>query len=294
MLTYERTFKVRHYECDAYGHVNHANYVRYMQETALDASAAVGYTIPRYAEMERQWWIYETDVTYLRPLSYGDSVTVKTWAEYFRRIRARRAYELRLANSDEIVARGVSHWVFLNTTNRRPTKVPQAMINAFLPNGAAVPQTPAEPFPEAPPPPLGVYKLTRHVEWRDIDTAQHVNNSVYLAYIEDCGVRVAAHYGWPMTRMMEHGFGIIARRYRIQYHEPAVMGDEVETATWISDVRRATAVRHYTVKRVSDGTLLARAHVTWVWVNLENGRPIRIPPDFLACFGPNISNQEEK
>ena len=39
-LTHERTFRVRHYECDSYGHVNHANYLRYMQEAAFDASAA--------------------------------------------------------------------------------------------------------------------------------------------------------------------------------------------------------------------------------------------------------------
>ena len=45
---HERTFRVRYYECDAYGHVNHANYLRYMQETAFDASAAVGYEIARY------------------------------------------------------------------------------------------------------------------------------------------------------------------------------------------------------------------------------------------------------
>jgi len=47
-LIHERAFRVRHYECDAYGHVNHANYLRYMQEAALDASAAAGYDIDWY------------------------------------------------------------------------------------------------------------------------------------------------------------------------------------------------------------------------------------------------------
>ncbi|MEM7118618.1 MAG: thioesterase family protein [Chloroflexota bacterium] len=289
MLTYERTFKIRHYECDAYGHVNHANYVRYMQETAMDASAAVGYDLARYAEMGRQWFIYETDVTYLRPLAYGDSVIVKTWVESFRRVRSRRAYELRLADTGEVMATATTDWVFLNTETGQPASVPTAMIAAFAPSGILPSNAKSEPFPLAPNPPPGIYQRQRLVEWRDIDPAQHVNNSVYLAYIEDCGVQVAAHFGWPMTRMMEHGFGIIARRYRIQYKVSAVMGDEIETATWISDVRRATAVRHYTIKRVSDGALLAKAHVLWVWVKLANGRPIRIPPEFLACFEPNIA-----
>ena len=41
-LKHERLFRVRFYECDAYGHLNNSNYVRYMQETAFDASAAAG------------------------------------------------------------------------------------------------------------------------------------------------------------------------------------------------------------------------------------------------------------
>ena len=53
-LTYERAFRVRHYECDAYGHVNHVNYVRYMQEAAFDASAAAGYNMDWYAQNGRQ------------------------------------------------------------------------------------------------------------------------------------------------------------------------------------------------------------------------------------------------
>ena len=72
----ERAFRVRASECDPYGHVNHANYLRYMQETAFDASATVGYDMARYAALGHQWLIRETDITYLRPLVYGDTVLV--------------------------------------------------------------------------------------------------------------------------------------------------------------------------------------------------------------------------
>jgi acyl-CoA thioester hydrolase len=92
-----------------------------------------------------------------------------------------------------------------------------------------------------------------------------------------------------MSRVQVEGFAIVARRHRIQYRQPAVLDDELELATWISDVKRATVVRHYTVTRVSDGVLLARAHTLWVWVDLKTGRPIRIPSAFLADFAPNIA-----
>src|SRR5439155_20426757 len=91
-LTHERTFRVRHYECDAYGHVNNTNYLRYMQEAAFDASAAAGYDLARYAALGNHWLVRETEIEYLAPLRYGHSVRVTTWVEDFHRVRSRRAY----------------------------------------------------------------------------------------------------------------------------------------------------------------------------------------------------------
>jgi len=286
----ERTFRVRHYECDLYGHVNHANYLRYMQEAAFDASAAVGYDLARYEAMGRIWLVRETDITYLRPLTYGDSVIVKTWVLDFRRVRSRRAYALRLAGTDEPVVEAVTDWVFLDRETLRPASVPREMVAAFLPGGSPDGIPPREHFPKAAPQPAGVFKMRCRVRWRDIDGAGHVNNATYMAYIEDCGVQVAAAHGWPMGRIMDTGFAIVARRYRIDYRQPALLDEELEIATWVSDVKRATAVRHYTITRVADGELLARAHVLWVWVDLKTGRPIRIPPGFLENFAANISD----
>ena len=59
--------------------MNHANYLRYMQETAFDASAVAGYDLDRYREIKRAWLVRETDITYLRPLVYDDRVIVRTW-----------------------------------------------------------------------------------------------------------------------------------------------------------------------------------------------------------------------
>jgi acyl-CoA thioester hydrolase len=118
-----------------------------------------------------------------------------------------------------------------------------------------------------------------------------VNNAVYLAYAEDCGVQVAAAYGWPLARMQAEGFAIVARRHQIEYRQPAVLDDELELATWVSDVKRASAVRHYTITRTRDSTLLVQARTLWVWADAKTGRPVRIPDTFLADFAPNITDE---
>lgn len=288
-IIHERTFRIRHYECDAYGHVNNANYVRYMQEAAFGASAAAGYDLHRYHEMNRLWLIRETDIEYLRPLKYGDSVRVKTWVDDFRRVRSRRMYELYSVKDNELVARANTDWVFIDTKTNRPVTIPDEMIRAFIPNHDSKDAPPREKFPAAPPPPPGVFKMPLRVSWRDIDTAGHVNNAMYLEYVSQCGMEVAAAFGWKLNRMWEAGFGIIVRRHQIEYLQQAVMDDDLEIATYLSDIKRATALRHYTLTRVKDNELLARVRTLYVWIDPKTGSVKRMPEEFLRDFEGNVA-----
>jgi len=287
-LTHSRNFRIRHYECDALGHLNNANYVRYMQETAFDASAAAGYDHLKYEQLGHSWLIRETDIEYLKPVGYGDTVTVKTWVIDFHRVRSRRAYEFSLLGSGDIVAKSVTDWVFLETATAKPATIPDAMINAFFPNGPPATNPPRQRFSAPPNPPEGKFEAHLPVNWNDLDPVQHVNNAVYLNYIEECGMQVIAAHGWPISRMLAEGFAIFIRQHQIQYRQPAFLDDELVISTWVSNVRRSTATRHYVIHRSSDGTQLATVHSLGVWVDIETGKPIRIPQEFISAFAPNI------
>jgi len=59
--------KVRHYELDPYGHVNHAHYVHYFEAARIEALEALGLSLP---EMRRQGYVIfavELNVKYWRP-----------------------------------------------------------------------------------------------------------------------------------------------------------------------------------------------------------------------------------
>jgi acyl-CoA thioester hydrolase len=195
-LTYTRTFRVRFYECDAKGHLNSAYYLRYMQETAFDASAAAGYDMARYDQMQRHWLIRESQVEYLLPLRYNQRVAVTTWIADFRRVTSRRAYEFRLAETGELAARAFTDWVFLDTANNRPSSIPQSLVDDFFPEGTPAHFPARKPFPNSSPPP-GMFCMHRRVAWQDIDAMQHVNNAVYMEYINECGFQVCAAFHRP-------------------------------------------------------------------------------------------------
>jgi acyl-CoA thioester hydrolase len=288
-LTHTSTFKVRFYECDPYGHVNNTNYLRYMQDAAFEASAAAGYDTHRYELMGRMWYAHATDIEYIRPLKYGDCVEVRTWVMDFRRVTSRRAYEMRQVETGDLVAKATTDWAFLDSTTEKPAAIPLELLQHFFPEGLPEQHPHREKFPAASPPPNGVWTLRRRVRWADLDPARHVNNAVYAEYVEDCGLQSNEAFGWPVSRMIEHGFGIFYRRMWLEYVQPAVLGDELDIAVWISDVRRATAMRHFTITRTHDGALLARVHVIGACADIATGAPRRIPQELLDDFALNIA-----
>jgi YbgC/YbaW family acyl-CoA thioester hydrolase len=162
------------------------------------------------------------------------------------------------------------------------------MVAAFFPEGPPKMMRPRFPTPPHPPP--GAFRLRRRVEWRDVDGAQHVNNAIYLAYFKDCAMRAAAVHDWPLTRMRMEGLVILARRHHIEYRQPALLGEELELVTWVSDVEQTRAVRHFAVSRVSDGAVLARARSFVEWVDEETEQPVPIPSAFLEDLAPNIAD----
>lgn len=282
---FKRTFRVRNYETDTYGHVNQVNYLRYMQEAAIDASTAVGYDEARYLQMGSLWLIRETEIEYFHALKFGDSVEVATWVSDFRRVRSRRFYEMHLAGGGELVARASSDWVYLDRASQRPIAIPEAMIVAFAPEGpeALPPGERRDKFPEPPPPPPGAFTMRRRVEWRDVDSAGHVNNAIYLSYMEESAIEQSASIGWPMTRMRDDGFGMIARRHLFDYRHQAVLGDELDVTTYLSEPRRSSIIRNFIVAR-PNGEIVARSRSLYICVNLAKNMPMRIPQQVMEEF----------
>src|SRR4051794_28997469 len=89
-----RRFRVRHYELDAFGHVNNVVYAQYMQEAAIDASARAGYDPAWYRARGTGWVMRRLTVRYLGQATYGDEVDVTTWVSQMRGVSSNREYEL--------------------------------------------------------------------------------------------------------------------------------------------------------------------------------------------------------
>lgn len=90
--------------------------------------------------------------------------------------------------------------------------------------------------------------------------------------------------GWPAPKLQELGQSWFARRHTIEYLAPALEGDQLEVLTWIFDWKTVRSLRKYRFVRSSDGVIVAEAETLWAFVNLETGRPVRIPQIVADSF----------
>jgi acyl-CoA thioester hydrolase len=120
----------------------------------------------------------------------------------------------------------------------------------------------------------------RHYE---MDPLGHVNNAVYLHYVEEAAIEHARILGFDTARWREIGGTWVVRRHEIDYKLPAVTGDDLDVTTQITSIKRVQATRRTTIVRVRDSALLVDAVTYWVWVGLD-GRPRRLPPEVVASL----------
>ncbi len=123
------------------------------------------------------------------------------------------------------------------------------------------------------------------VQPQDIDAYGHVNNSVYLTWLDQAAWSHSAALGVPLAQCVGSRRGMAAQRIEIDYLRAALAADTVQVATWIeSSDARLRVGRRFQLRRVRDGKTLARARVDYVCINLDTGRATRMPPEFSRAY----------
>jgi acyl-CoA thioester hydrolase len=119
-----------------------------------------------------------------------------------------------------------------------------------------------------------------HMRWSDMDAYRHINNSAYLAYLEEA--RVAMFF----NRYSGFSDGTVIARHEIDYVRPVVYHPEpLRLELWIDQLGGARFTVRY---EVYDGAVLAaRAATVCVTFDFATDRPRRITAeerDVLAGF----------
>lgn len=220
-------YRVRFDEAGPDGHMRTAALLRYAQDVAWRHSEELGFDRGWYQARGLGWVVRGVELELHEPTPMGHTLRVSTAVVGHRRIWARRLGECRLADGG-LAARVTTDWVLLDARNHI-VRIPEDFGIAF-----ANPELGSEilrvPSPEGPP----AETLELAVRPSDLDPLDHVNNAVYLDWLEEA-LEAA---GWrPPTGT--------SRTLRLEYLASAERGNRVVVElhggpdAWSARIRRA-------------------------------------------------------
>ncbi len=121
-----------------------------------------------------------------------------------------------------------------------------------------------------------VFVLPIEVADDDIDENGHVNNVVYVRWLQDAGT---AHWNARFSDEERGRWSWVALRHEIDYRRPLKLGDEVRAVTWVGDADGPRFPRFVRIE--GPNGLSAQGKTEWCLVESATMRPIRIPPGMV-------------
>ena len=213
-LRFTTAYRARFDECGPDGTLRSSGLMRWAQDAAWIHSEHLGFTREWYAARGLWWVVRCAELNVLGDVLMGETVSVTTAIQGYRKVWARRRTEI-MRETDARVATVITDWVITDARGQ-PTRIP----DEFLARTHLVTFTPGRvPLP---PTPTDAHRRTVAVRPVDLDPMAHVNSAAYVDELDE-SLPGAGGDAW-LART--------PRRYRLEYVASASMGDLLTAETW--------------------------------------------------------------
>lgn len=119
-----------------------------------------------------------------------------------------------------------------------------------------------------------------------IDSLNHVNNVAYVSWCQDAGWGHTQHLGLGMESYRALDRAMVIRAGSYEYLQAALLGDDLMVGTWLTaSDGRLSMERQFQIIRLADRVTVLRGLWRLACVQLSNGKPRRMPPEFLERYG---------
>lgn len=123
------------------------------------------------------------------------------------------------------------------------------------------------------------YQFTLKVKSEDIDVLNHVNNVVYLNWVNDASEK---HWAVLSNDEINTKYFWVCIRHEIDYVNEAYLGDEITVCTWVGESKGVKSIRHVHIYKGE--VLLSKAASTWCLIDAKTHKPTRIQKDVLSLL----------
>ena len=126
-----------------------------------------------------------------------------------------------------------------------------------------------------------VFSLTITVSNEDIDNLQHVNNLVYVKWMDTIAT---THWNYLTKENPLPQYVWVVMRHEIDYLKQAVLGDKIIVKTWVGETKGITSVRF--MEFYKSAVLLVKAKTIWAMLDSKTFKPTRIRENVLKVLQP--------
>ena len=125
-----------------------------------------------------------------------------------------------------------------------------------------------------------------------IDFLGHVNNTVYVQWMEIGRTKLLEAVGMPTQEIFQQGFAPVLVQTSITYKSPLYLGERVQVEMWISELRQASAIMEFRFYNQQE-TLAAEGWQKGLFVDRDTMRPRRLRSEERALFTPYLHSTTE-
>lgn len=119
---------------DHYGHVNNAEYLRYIEQVSWKHSNHLGLTLDDYQRLDRAMVVVRHEIDYLAPAYAGDELQMATWiVGSDQRFTLTRRFQLQRLLDGKTLMKGITRFACVQLSNGKPRRLPVEFTSVYLP-----------------------------------------------------------------------------------------------------------------------------------------------------------------
>jgi acyl-CoA thioesterase FadM len=275
--SYKWRFTVRTYEAGGHRYPSPVTLANFLEEAAAQGSAYNGFDTDWYFANGLFWVVKHLSIRYYQPLRIAEPLEMETWIGNMKRVSSHREYRLRRADSDEIILRARHNWVMVDAQTMRPVRIPTPFSEKFIPD-----QT-HEPIETGLADPLwqgdgALFRVNRKVEADEIDRLKHVNNAVYVRWIENA---IAEHIG---TLPKIEGLERIPHSRETEYIRSATADDPITVYSRLVAHDEHHLTFSTEIQHGISGEVFIQDQVTYTLQQSSGSALCRVPAEWRAAL----------
>jgi len=241
---WENSFKIRAFDVDENGRFKVNSILDYCQDAASNDAERLGFGYSDFSPMGLFWVLSWAKFEFIQFPQFSDEIKIQTWGKKQYKLYSVRDY-LMFNLKDEIIFKGTSAWLLLDSKNLRPKILPQLFPNLkMLDTKDALNDLPEKIIP-------GTEKqavYSTKIRYSDIDLNQHTNNAKYIEMMLDC-----------FDQEFHHAHQI--KSLTVSFNSESKYGDEIQLIRGSKENRQL--IHYIEGKNLTTSKTVFQASVEW-------------------------------